>query len=82
MVIEKLEDDIKINKKVLILLIDGREESAKVKFKNKTTNHREQEIMLLMKKLHITSYTEEIEEKEEITEDNKISVKNDENHYL
>jgi hypothetical protein len=29
-----------------------------------------------------SSYTEEIEEKEEITEDNKISVKNDEIHYL
>jgi hypothetical protein len=28
------------------------------------------------------SYTEEIEEKEEITENNKISVKNDESHYL
>ena len=28
------------------------------------------------------SYTEEIEEKEEITEHNKKSVKNDESHYL
>ena len=28
------------------------------------------------------SYTEEIEEKEEITEDNKISLKNDVSHYL
>jgi len=67
------------------LLIDVREESAKVKFKNITTNHRQQEIMLLMNKLIKKvkpSYTEEIEEKEEITEDNKISLKNDENHYL
>ena len=60
------------------MLIDVREESAKVKFKNITTNHRQQVIMLLMKKLIKKvkpSYTEEIEEKEEITEDNKISVK-------
>ena len=67
------------------MLIDVREESAKVKFKNITTNHRQQEIMLLMNKLIKKvkpSYTEEIEEKEEITEDNKISLKNDENHYL
>jgi len=59
------------------LLIDVREESAKVKFKNITTNHRQQEIMLLMKKLIKKvkpSYTEEIEEKEEITEDNKIEI--------
>ena len=67
------------------MLIDDREESEKVKFKNKTTNHRQQEIMLLMNKLIKKvkpSYTEEIEEKEEITENNKISVKNDESHYL
>ena len=67
------------------MLIDVREESAKVKFKNITTNHKQQVIMLLMKKLIKKvkpSYTEEIEEKEEITEDNKISVKNDEIHYL
>ena len=67
------------------MLIDVREENAKVKFKNITTNHRQQEIMLLMNKLIKKvkpSYTEEIEEKEEITEDNKISVKNDESHYL
>ncbi len=41
--------------------------------------------MLLMKKLIKKvkpSYTEEIEEIEEITEDNKISLKNDESHYL
>ena len=67
------------------MLIDVREESAKVKFKNITTNHRQQEIMLLMNKLIKKvkpSYTEEIEERVEITEDNKISLKNDENHYL
>ena len=66
------------------MLIDVREESAKVKFKNITTNHRQQEIMLLMNKLIKKvkpSYTEEIEEKVETTEDNKISV-NDESHYL
>ena len=60
------------------MLIDDREECAKVKFKNKTTNHRQQEIIKKVK----PSYTEEIEEKEEITENNKISVKNDESHYL
>ncbi len=67
------------------MLIDDREESAKVKFKNITTNHRQQEIMLLMNKLIKKvkpSYTEEIEEKEEITEDNKISLKNDKNYYF
>jgi hypothetical protein len=59
------------------LLIGDREESAKVIFKNKTTNHRQHEIIKKVK-----SYTEEIEEKEEITEDNKILVKNDEIYTL